>query len=361
MELKKGDRVKFLNDTGGGVITGFRDKKTVMVLIEEGFEVPVPVKEIICETPAGEYTNEVNPGQSGSEEDLAGWTDEGETEAETEEETDIDPEEPAGSEPETKDIECSLFTGVIKSHDKDREVDLYLINDGNWRLFYTFLIKQEEGYLNTKTGMLEEETKIFIRSFTREEINESPAIKIQAIFYRKGIYNPLSPVQREINLDPAEIYTADNYTVNDYFEENAFIIPVYSDFYEKAAAGLSHEKINRLLAEKEDISDTTGKKSTKKTESDPKEVDLHIEELVEDHRGMSNSEILETQMARFTAELEEAVRSNKRRIVFIHGVGNGKLRFKIRHELDRKYPRLKYQDASFREYGYGATMVILRK
>ncbi len=89
------------------------------------------------------------------------------------------------------------------------------------------------------------------------------------------------------------------------------------------------------------------------------EVDLHIESLVDDNSGMSNGEILEIQMGRFKTALDTAIIHKLRRIVFIHGVGNGKLKHEIRRTLDRQYPELKYQDASFREYGYGATMVII--
>jgi dsDNA-specific endonuclease/ATPase MutS2 len=58
--------------------------------------------------------------------------------------------------------------------------------------------------------------------------------------------------------------------------------------------------------------------------------------------------------------LEGAIKSKVKRIVFIHGVGNGKLKFELRKLLDTTYAKLRYQDASFKEYGYGATLVMLK-
>lgn len=58
--------------------------------------------------------------------------------------------------------------------------------------------------------------------------------------------------------------------------------------------------------------------------------------------------------------MEGAIRSNQNKIVFIHGVGNGRLKHELRKKLERKYSNFKYQDASFKEYGYGATMVYLK-
>ncbi len=47
-------------------------------------------------------------------------------------------------------------------------------------------------------------------------------------------------------------------------------------------------------------------------------------------------------------------------MVFIHGVGNGKLKYEIHKLLDTRFAGLKYQDASFKEYGFGATLVYLK-
>jgi len=89
-------------------------------------------------------------------------------------------------------------------------------------------------------------------------------------------------------------------------------------------------------------------------------VDLHIEEILDNWKDMSAGSIINAQLSRFEIALETAMKSDTRRIVFIHGVGNGKLKYELRKKLDTKYPDLRYQDASFKEYGYGATMIILK-
>ncbi|MBR4323981.1 MAG: Smr/MutS family protein, partial [Bacteroidales bacterium] len=45
---------------------------------------------------------------------------------------------------------------------------------------------------------------------------------------------------------------------------------------------------------------------------------------------------------------------------FIHGKGNGSLKLELRKCLDRNYKRCQYQDASFEEYGGGATLVYVK-
>jgi dsDNA-specific endonuclease/ATPase MutS2 len=89
------------------------------------------------------------------------------------------------------------------------------------------------------------------------------------------------------------------------------------------------------------------------------EIDLHIHEIIEDQHGLSDGEILDLQLKRFETALETAIRSKTKKVVFIHGVGQGRLKFEMTKILGNKYPDLRYQDASFKEYGYGATMVFL--
>ena len=48
------------------------------------------------------------------------------------------------------------------------------------------------------------------------------------------------------------------------------------------------------------------------------------------------------------------------KIVFIHGKGEGVLRQALMKELNHRYKGHDVQDASFREYGFGATQVTIR-
>lgn len=88
-------------------------------------------------------------------------------------------------------------------------------------------------------------------------------------------------------------------------------------------------------------------------------VDLHAHEILENTAGMSNGDIITAQLSRFTVALDLAINSGKHgKIVFIHGVGSGKLKMEIQKILKAKYPKIASQDASFREYGYGAIMLF---
>lgn len=96
----------------------------------------------------------------------------------------------------------------------------------------------------------------------------------------------------------------------------------------------------------------------KKT-SDIEVVDLHAQQILEDTVGLSNGEIITAQLSRFRIALDLAIKSGKHgKIVFIHGVGSGKLKMEIQKILKSNYPKLASQDASFREYGYGAIMLF---
>ena len=89
------------------------------------------------------------------------------------------------------------------------------------------------------------------------------------------------------------------------------------------------------------------------------EVDLHINELLDNTTNMTNSEMLDYQLGVFNKTLNEYKDKKGQKIVFIHGKGEGVLRNAILKELKSKYRNYSYQDASFREYGFGATMVTI--
>ncbi|MDE5979986.1 MAG: Smr/MutS family protein, partial [Muribaculaceae bacterium] len=92
----------------------------------------------------------------------------------------------------------------------------------------------------------------------------------------------------------------------------------------------------------------------------PLVVDLHISELLDDTRGLSNADILNLQIDTFRKVMDENLRESGKKIIFIHGKGEGVLRQALMKELNYRYKGHDIQDASFREYGYGATQVTIR-
>ncbi len=422
MMIKRGDRVKFLNDTGGGVVTGIKDSKMAMVLIDDGFEVPALISELLPVTGSSGYESGTERKKQshgrplGKNDEKALFSDK--PEARTERDGEVDPNDREGrygetdpdkfmdtdkeaypeyemdldsesksADPDYKETyynggtnadqyrsreiparkaERNILLGLVESHSEKDNMEAWLINDSRFNVFYFVLIKDETSWRNIKSGHIEPDTKIFITHFSREQINSFITLRLHALYFMKGIFDPVSPSQTEFSLDPVEIYSKDAFTVNDFFDENAWIFPVISDTREREVQKVREQETGRIGTQKKDrphSASLSGRKKEAPSGTDPfiEEVDLHIEELVDDHSSLSGREVLDLQMSRFTTALDGALRGKTKRIVFIHGIGNGKLKFEIRKTLDKKYPRLKYQDASFKEYGYGATMVIIRK
>lgn len=101
-----------------------------------------------------------------------------------------------------------------------------------------------------------------------------------------------------------------------------------------------------------------GKTPKKAEDNSVAEVDLHLHEIVEDERRFSDGEKLEYQMRFFERALESAIRNGKRKLIVIHGVGEGVLREEVRKML-QYYEGVQFHDADMRRYGSGATEVII--
>ena len=88
-------------------------------------------------------------------------------------------------------------------------------------------------------------------------------------------------------------------------------------------------------------------------------IDLHIHELIDDQSGLQDRTKLDIQLNHFERMMRIAGEQRIKRVIFIHGVGQGVLRNQIRTRLDSYYPDCTVRDANPREYGAGATEVIL--
>lgn len=341
MNFKTGDRVKFLNDVGGGVLTAFLDKKKAMVRTIDGFEIPVMIAELVPDT--GNFMPNEIPEDPGNAQ-----------------ETKSPPEKKPV--PETSKVinndEELCFAILPKQQSSD--LFAYLINNSSYHIHYVITMHPDEDTLLFDQGSMDSRTQMKIRKFLPENLNHIIRFDIQILFYKEGFFISREPVSLAVFMNPSEVYSGKGLSNNDYFDRKALIFSIVNFNKKNSFTYSGGMDVTDLLKENQSKEKPENpSREEKKSANEPAEVDLHIEEITENFSGLSNSEILDLQMSRFKIALDTAVIHKSKRIVFIHGVGNGKLKFTIRKALDDKYPDLQYQDASFKEYGYGATMVII--
>lgn len=122
---------------------------------------------------------------------------------------------------------------------------------------------------------------------------------------------------------------------------------------------VSNYEVAQIKSVKEIPKKRNTQTSKPKERNAPKmEVDLHIHQLTNSFRGMSNYDMLNIQMETAKRQLEFAIRKRIQKVVFIHGVGEGVLKEELKYLFGR-YDNVKYYDADYQKYGLGATEVYI--
>ncbi len=98
-----------------------------------------------------------------------------------------------------------------------------------------------------------------------------------------------------------------------------------------------------------------------KRQRDELVIDLHVEALPTNGAGMTDVEKHQYQLRYFRMQMQQYIRYRGKRIVIVHGKGNGVLRNEIRQILKRDFAnRVEVHDADFATYEEGATLVIIK-
>ena len=355
MKIKIGDKVRFLNETGGGIVTSIVNKKMVNVADADGFEVPALISHLVVVDEGNVYD---------LHEEVEVELDEEEIEF-PEREIEVVEEEPKGPVYVEGNEGPNFFLALVPENETnpvEGELKAYLVNDSNYFLLYQFAHLKDEKYSTVEAGKLAPNTKLHLESFNQFDLSDFPELVFQLLPYKDEENQLTFPYRKDISINPVKFYKTSSYQSNDYFHTASMIFSLTDNPLNSAVDQLSDNDFKEVVQDKERASRPKSlKKKQMQRNLDLVEVDLHIHELIDDSKGLSNKEILDIQIDKFRSEIEAAKNSGAYKIVFIHGVGNGRLKTEIRRILDREFKHLYYQDASFKEYGYGATMITLKK
>lgn len=361
--MKIGDKVRFLSEVGGGIVTGFKGKDMVLVEDADGFDIPMPVKEcVVIDT--DDYNMKRKPVAPAPKQEIAGAKAKGvSVKVRPDEEEDERPVTYRPAERKGGDI-LNVMLAFVPQDLKAISAtafDAYLINDSNFTLYFTYLTAEGSNWRVRSHGTVEPNTKFYIEEFDKIVLNELERVAVQFVAFKDNksfLFKPAVSV--ELRIDTVKFYKLHTFRESIFFEEPSLIYDIVKDDVPVKQVFVSAEDIKDALLQKHEPEPRVSKPSqTKVIKNDILEIDLHAHELLDTTAGMSNSEILNYQLDVFRKTLEEYKNKKGQKIVFIHGKGDGVLRKSILQELKYKYKNYESQDASFREYGFGATMVIV--
>lgn len=349
--MKIGDKVRFLSEVGGGIVKGFQGKDIALVEDEDGFEIPMLVKEcVVIQT--DDYNIPLKTGKK-----------QGAPEVEEEPEEEEKPITYRAPEIKGNDV-LNVYLAYVPQDVKAISAtafDAYLVNDSNYFIDYLYLSAEGKSWTLRSRGTVAPNMKQHLEEFDKSALNGMEHVAVQLLAYKDDrTFLLKNAVSMELRVDTVKFYKLHTFQQTDFFAEPALMYDVVRDDESVKQVFVSADDIREALLQKT-VSDQpkVPKKHQPKVKNDIVEVDLHIHELLDDTNGMSNSEMLNYQLDVFHKTLNEYKNKKGQRIVFIHGKGDGVLRRAILDELKRKYKNYSSQDASFREYGFGATMVTI--
>lgn len=343
-----GDIVRYLNAVGGGRIT--KIEGNLAYVDEDGFETPVLLRECVVVTPA---TSVATPK---AESKYVAPT--------------IVSEQPKVAKPEPiEETETGEKLNIVLAYEpaelkhlNTTTYDAYLVNDSNYFLYFTYLTRAARGgWVTRYAGIVEPNIQLFLGEVTHNDLPSMDRVAIQYIAFKRDKEFALkAPVAVEYHLDTTKFFKLHCFRDNVYFDSPVIAIDIVKNDIPVRSMVFDSGRIEEAMkTRKEERRPVARKQSVPHQRPSLIEVDLHINELLDTTTGLSNSDMLEVQLREFNRVMGENLKNKGQKIVFIHGKGEGVLRQALLKELRHRYPRCESQDASFREYGFGATQVTI--
>jgi len=346
MNFTIGDKVKFLNSQGGGVIRKILDSRMVSVAIEGGFEIPTLISELIrvdVSEPAARFFTEksdvrINPENLKVEKDEDILDDRLSSLPSS-----------AVRNRKSEDIFIAFFPHEQKWLISGL-LDIILINNSSFDILYNIFLQNLEGdYTGKDYGSCFPDSRLLLDTITREQIPEWISGYIQFLFHSSSHHEVLPPFNSQFKISGQKFYNETSYRETLYIDGKIILAKVVSiTDYLMAFKSKAEVVPPRLTSKENEI--LIIKHMVNQREA---EIDLHIHELVEDPGSLENQEILDFQKSYFEKCLESAIANHFLKVTIIHGVGNGVLRENIL-EILKKFEGIEVLDASMQKYGIGA-------
>jgi len=215
-----GDRVKFLNASGGGVVTEVVDSRMVKVMTSDGFEIPTLISELV----------KIEPGIP-----AARFFDE---------HYKVDPPAVKPREEEPGDDRLQPLPGHLKSERKSEaiflafvphdqkwlitgQVDVFIINNSSYDVLYSLFSKNPTGhYTGMDYGSIFPDSRVLVRTINREQLAHWTEGCMQFLFHRDQCPVIIPPVNTEFRVEGWKFNKEGNYREHRLIQARGIVIKV---------------------------------------------------------------------------------------------------------------------------------------
>ena len=341
--LQEGDKVSFINEKQDGFVRKIKSDGIIVVEIEEGFTLEVNRNELVKIQTLSAFAKTESPTLTN--------------------------EAPKVEAPNLiKALSLSEEIALIVLPESGKvlsgDITYYISNNSRLTALFTFTFRKNRDYEGKSMGIIAPGESTELTSVSHHRLMDVENLIVELLLFQEGNHAALPRIYKEFSVE----------------------LPGIQQTFPKASAPLSFAIVKSLINFEEVIEpdmqelfdkykpDTISNVPVSKQHSPSPQkikidtslrdfglspvqnvVDLHIEELTENAGGMSSSEMIGLQLKQFQKELDKAMMSKNSKIVFIHGVGNGRLKNAIRSELTSL--NLRFREAAYEKYGSGATEV----
>lgn len=368
-----GDKVRFLNEVGGGVVTAFPDAHTVLVQDEDGFEIPMLVKDCVVveqqehnkdynkpkTTTAGAYGSGFNGGSTPGNRFRAEKPDacRNAFDDDEDETTKCKPGYGKGSVGATPDTAVAFVT---QQEPANGTFGVFVVNDSPWTIDF-ILTKTTRNGICRKVAheMLDPFQKIEVATINSNELNDMAEMEFFALKFKNGKeFDGVHVLKKKWKIDPVRFGALKGFVTTPFFMQEAWLVDVNANELETVNYVSTALK---ATAQNERSENSNAKRHTVAAQynknKDLMEVDLHAAALLDSTEGLPSNIILERQLQEVRNVMNDAKKIHCKKIVFIHGKGEGVLRKALLNLIKKEFKQCSTQDASFCEYGFGATLV----
>ena len=235
--MKIGDKVRFLSEVGGGTVSGFQGKNIVLVEDEDGFEIPMQVKDVIVIQPTDPPQPSLKGRESSASESLPPRGEVWRGAVPPREEAgrgavsprgDLEGAAPqkvwAGAPLERREGErLNLYLSFLPDDVKEitsTGVESYLVNDSNYYMQVSILCAEGAAWHLRFCGVVEPNSKLFVEAFDRSEVNDLERLCVQAIAWKQDKPFQLKPaISAELRLNLTKFYKLHVFHPNEFFKE----------------------------------------------------------------------------------------------------------------------------------------------